>query len=89
MHRLLTATVCTAPGEIFYYQGLHDVAAVLLLVLGERGAFRVLRALCRTHLRDATRPDLSATLENLGLLLPILEQVLASAGAGVVWGGGW
>eukprot|EP00884_Botryococcus_braunii_P017782 jgi/Botrbrau1/4688/Bobra.0218s0010.1 len=74
LHRLLTAAVSSGPQEMFYYQGLHDVAGVLLLVLGEASAFRVLRVLCRTHLRDATRPDLSATLENLGLLLPILAQ---------------
>lgn len=56
--------------------GLHDIAAVLLFVLGsELAAYRTLRALASTHLRDCTRPDLAAATETLSLLYPILEQV--------------
>ena len=56
--------------------GLHDIAAVLLFVLGsELAAYRTLRALTTTHLRDCTRPDLGAATETLSLLYPILEQV--------------
>ncbi|KAF5840534.1 hypothetical protein DUNSADRAFT_16475 [Dunaliella salina] len=62
--------------EVFYYQGLHDVASVLLLVMGsERAAFPLL---CRLigpmgPLRDATRPDLLPVLEVLGILYPIMD----------------
>lgn len=57
--------------------GLHDIAAVLLFVLdSELAAYRTLRALASTHLRDCTRPDLGAATETLSLLYPILEQVL-------------
>ncbi len=50
--------------EVFYYQGLHDVASVLLLVLGsERAAFPVLCRLVRCQLRDATRISLAPIME--------------------------
>jgi hypothetical protein len=62
-------------GGTFYYQGLHDVAAVLLFVCGELPAYRLLRVLTGCHLRDCTRPDLAAATETLRLLYPMLEQV--------------
>lgn len=56
-----------------YYQGLHDVASVLLLVGGEAPAFTMLCRLSTGHLRDATRPSLDPVIELLGLMAPILE----------------
>lgn len=56
-----------------YYQGLHDVASVLLLVAGERPAFTLLCRLATGHLRDATRETLDPVIELLGLMGPILE----------------
>eukprot|EP00887_Chlorella_sp_A99_P002678 scaffold6.g2678.t1 len=53
--------------------GLHDIAAVLLFVCGERLAFRMLAALATCHLRDCTRRDLAAATEMLRLLYAILE----------------
>ena len=38
----------------FYYQGLHDVAAVLTLVCGERAAYGMLKRLVVYNLRDCT-----------------------------------
>jgi hypothetical protein len=58
---------------VFYYQGLHDVASVLLLQLGERPAAGVLAALLVGHLRDASRESLDATMEVLGLMGAIVE----------------
>lgn len=56
LRRLLNATVGgRPPGEISYYQGLHDVAAVLLFVAGERAAAPMLARLAVCHLRDCTR----------------------------------
>jgi len=52
-------------------QGLHDVASVLLMVMGsELDAFPLLCHLIGPTgpLRDATRPDLLPVLEVLGLL---------------------
>jgi hypothetical protein len=57
---------------VHYYQGLHDVASVLLLVAGEPSAFDMLCRLSVGHLRDATRPSLDAVIELLGLLGPIV-----------------
>lgn len=54
-------------------QGLHDIAAVLLFVCGERLAFRMLAALATCNLRDCTRRDLAAATEMLRLLYAILE----------------
>ena len=43
-----------APQLYFYYQGLHDVAAVLTLVCGERVAYGMLKRLVMYNLRDCT-----------------------------------
>jgi hypothetical protein len=74
LRRVLDGVVAGNASGIFYYQGLHDIAAVLLFVCGELPAYRLLRALAGVHLRDCTRPDLAATTETLRLLYPILEQ---------------
>ena len=57
---MLTAAVCAGAdaegdGEVRYYQGMHDVAAVLLFELGERPAYVLLHRLARCQLRDCTR----------------------------------
>ena len=40
--------------KYFYYQGLHDVAAVLILVCGERAAYGMLKKLVQYNLGDCT-----------------------------------
>ncbi len=57
---MLTAAVraggdAEGDGEVRYYQGMHDVAAVLLFELGERPAYALLHRLARCQLRDCTR----------------------------------
>ena len=52
---VLDATVCSQDGTIFYYQGLHDVASVLLLTLGDKAAYVTLTHLSLCQLRDCTR----------------------------------
>ena len=42
-------------GSASYYQGLHDIAAVLLFVTGPMPAYAMLRQLVSCHLRDCTR----------------------------------
>lgn len=54
LHRILTAAVCSSD-HVYYYQGLHDIASVLLFVLGEHLAFLCLRRLVEVQLRDCTR----------------------------------
>lgn len=55
LKNLLNAVVCSCPGDVYYYQGLHDIASVLLFVVGERPALPLLRRLAICHLRDCTR----------------------------------
>ncbi len=65
-----TAATATPPArrvmsqDVYYYQGLHDIASVLLLVCGsERAAFPLLCRVVRCQLRDATRPALTPVME--------------------------
>ena len=57
---VLDATVCGQDGTVFYYQGLHDVASVLLLVMGDKAAYQTLTHLSLCQLRDCTRYKLSS-----------------------------
>ena len=84
LRRVVDAAVAGNAAGLHYYQGLHDIAAVLLFVCGgdERAAHRLLAALAAGQLRDCTRADLAAATETLRLLYPILEQVR------VFWGWG-
>lgn len=72
LERLLNAVVVKHEGTVHYYQGLHDVASVLLLVAGEPAAFDMLCQLSTGHLRDATRSSLDPVIELLGLMGPIV-----------------
>lgn len=69
-------TASSSPSTVHYYQGLHDVASVLLLVTGfsEVAAFRLLRRLASCQLRDFTRPTLDAALEACELLPRIVAR---------------
>lgn len=44
---VLLAVVCT-DSNIHYYQGLHDIAATLLITCGQNVAFSTLKQLCHT-----------------------------------------
>lgn len=65
----INAVVCKSAGTVFYYQGLHDVASVLLFVAGDGAATQMLDQLCNCQLKDCTRyvhclkPRLSASQE--------------------------
>ena len=63
--------------NLHYYQGLHDIAGVLLCNLQDaHNASAVLKQLCRVHLRDALREDLSCLTSFLDtVLMPLLESV--------------
>jgi len=54
LKRVITGVVASHP-DVHYYQGLHDVAGVLVLVLGEHAAYVHLDRLVQHHLRDCTR----------------------------------
>ncbi|KAI3358641.1 hypothetical protein L3Q82_015056, partial [Scortum barcoo] len=61
--------------QLHYYQGYHDVAVSLLLVVGERMAIAMLDTLSNYHLRDFMDPTMDSTKHILNYLMPILEQV--------------
>ncbi|KAM6903368.1 TBC1 domain family member 20 isoform 1-T1 [Lycodopsis pacificus] len=61
--------------QLHYYQGYHDVAVTLLLVVGERMAIAMLDTLSNHHLRDFMDPTMDSTKHILNYLMPILEQV--------------
>ena len=58
---------------VYYYQGLHDVASVLLMVCGEGVAHGMLNKLVSCHLRDCTRVTIDPAIRTLRLLYPILK----------------
>uniref|UniRef100_A0A1A8P6K6 TBC1 domain family member 20 n=3 Tax=Nothobranchius TaxID=28779 RepID=A0A1A8P6K6_9TELE len=61
--------------QLHYYQGYHDVAVTLLLVVGERMAIAMLDTLSNFHLRDFMDPTMDSTKHILNYLMPILQQV--------------
>jgi TBC1 domain family member 20 len=75
LQRIIEATVGGNDAGVHYYQGLHDIASVLLLVSeSEALASRMLSQLAVCHLKDCTRPSLDATTEVLSMLYPILRE---------------
>ena len=77
----MDATVVEGGGGVHYYQGLHDVASVLLLNCGEFPAFTMLRRLVRHQLQDCAGPSLEPVLKSLELLLPIVKAADPEVGA--------
>ncbi|EEB09716.1 GTPase activating protein Gyp10 [Schizosaccharomyces japonicus yFS275] len=56
-----------------YYQGLHDIAQVLLLTLSFSHALRLLEHLIFFRLRDFLLPSLEPTLHQLELMMHIIK----------------
>ena len=70
-----------------YYQGLHDIASVLLVQVSEVTAAPLLLRLMHCHLREYLTPTIDGVLAVLQLMLPIitaedplLGQFLCGAG---------
>ncbi|GMH45047.1 hypothetical protein BSKO_13004 [Bryopsis sp. KO-2023] len=74
LRRLLNAVVNYHDGDVHYYQGLHDIGAVLILTVGERLAFPLICKIATCQLRDCTRVNLDAVTELLRLIHPIVEM---------------
>lgn len=68
--------VCSAhPDDVYYYQGLHDIAGVLLLIVEDAAlAKALLERLALHHLRDCTRPALDDVLDVLQLVPSLLRR---------------
>ena len=83
LEALLNGAVCLANtraqatfpgGEVHYFQGLHDVAAVLWLNCGTQRAGACLVGLLTGHLRDCAGSDLAPVIAQLALLRPLLHR---------------
>mmetsp|Transcript_3191 Transcript_3191/g.4790 ORF Transcript_3191/g.4790 Transcript_3191/m.4790 type:complete len:225 (-) Transcript_3191:11-685(-) len=61
--------------KIFYYQGFHDIASIILLSLQEPGlSVAVLKQLATFHLQDAMKSDFNSLTSALrGLLYSLLQ----------------
>ncbi|XP_037238033.1 TBC1 domain family member 20-like isoform X1 [Falco rusticolus] len=66
--------VLRAHPQLHYYQGYHDVALTLLLVLGQRRAAPLLEQLSTHHLRDFMDPTMDSTKHILNYLMPLLQR---------------
>ena len=74
LRRIIDATVEGNVRGVHYYQGMHDIASVLLFVCGEGIAHSILDRLSHCHLRDCTRITIQPVLAVLRFLYPILEH---------------
>ncbi|KAK7206992.1 rab-GTPase-TBC domain-containing protein [Myxozyma melibiosi] len=61
--------------SLSYFQGFHDIAQVLYLVLGRRHAVTVLEHLSLTRLRDFMMPDIEPSVDHLSLIPALLAQI--------------
>ena len=65
-------------GNWHYYQGLHDIAGVLLhnMDYDVKKSTNILRRVCQSHLRDALRENFKSVTWLLDVLfLPLIEQM--------------
>lgn len=76
LKNILVSTL-SGKSSLYYYQGLHDIAGVLLYNLQNvHHASAILKRLCRVHLRDALRKDLCSLVAFLNtVLLPLLDTI--------------
>lgn len=75
MSSIVNAVLAAHPEELHYYQGYHDIASVLVLVLDQEWlAFSVLEHLSLHHIKDYLRPTLASVIERLSLLYPLLKR---------------
>ena len=56
-----------------YFQGFHDIAQVILLVLGAEAAYPVLESICLFRIRDYMLPTMAPSVQHLRLLPRILQ----------------
>ncbi|XP_049849615.1 TBC1 domain family member 20-like [Schistocerca gregaria] len=62
------------PGpQLHYYQGLHDIASILLLTCGKDLGFSILRRLSRSYLQDKMGSSIDYVTEELDLLWHLVK----------------
>lgn len=66
--------VLIANEGLHYYQGFHDIAITLLLVLGEEKSYSVLCQLSKSHFQLFMGPDMEPTMEILNLVYALVRN---------------
>jgi len=61
--------------SLSYFQGYHDIAQVLLLVLGADNAPPAVARLSMLRIRDFMLPTLSAAISHLQLIPPLIRAI--------------
>ncbi|XP_039280456.1 TBC1 domain family member 20 [Nilaparvata lugens] len=57
-----------------YYQGYHDVAVTILLVVGEDAAFQIMKVLSTNHLKDFMERTMEKTQYLLNHIYPLIKR---------------
>ncbi|KAI9219225.1 rab-GTPase-TBC domain-containing protein [Blastocladiella britannica] len=74
LYRILIRVISRHP-FLHYYQGLHDIVTVLLLVLDDEDATaRATEALALYFIRDAMHPSLEPVMQQMRIILPIIKN---------------
>jgi len=74
LFRVLLHVVKAGKGHWSYYQGMHDIASVLILILGESGAYEVLRFIAAKNLDVWLTKDVQVVVDELiGYVYPLLS----------------
>jgi len=74
LSRVLLHVVKAGNGKWSYYQGLHDIASVLILVVGETGAYEILRYIAANNLDIWLTKDVQVIVDKLiGCVYPLLS----------------
>ncbi|KAI9184476.1 GTPase-activating protein gyp8 [Blastocladiella emersonii ATCC 22665] len=73
LQRMLVRLVSRYP-FLHYYQGLHDICTILLLVLGERMGTCAAEVLALYYLRDAMHKSLEPVMQQMRVVLPLIKM---------------
>ncbi|KAJ3367875.1 hypothetical protein GGF31_007036 [Allomyces arbusculus] len=73
LQRMLVQVVGHHP-FLHYYQGLHDICTILLLVLGPTVGTQAARVVALYYLRDAMHESLHPVMAQMRILLPIFRN---------------
>lgn len=58
-----------------YYQGYHDVAVTILLVVGEEAAFPIMEKLSTGHFSECMAETMEETSHLLNYIYPLLKRM--------------
>ncbi|EAL65971.1 RabGAP/TBC domain-containing protein [Dictyostelium discoideum AX4] len=72
--RIVNAVLSIHP-QLYYFQGYHEIASVLLLISDESLAFAMLERLSIYHFNDCMLPNFAEVLKVLNLIFPLISMV--------------